>query len=194
MALPISLGLAVLAPEFVRIVFGDQWEPTIPLLQILAMFGMFRMSYNNAAAFLHARGRVIGLVASQAVYGLMVVAGSTWAIARWGLEGVAWAVGCAILVMWLLVITLSSRASALRLTELLPLLARSAVPGLSLGLLTLCVASALRAFSVHPVVVLTLSGGVLGLCTAGALYKQCRGLGHPAINHHLDRVLLTLKA
>jgi PST family polysaccharide transporter len=36
---PIGVGLAAVAPELVPVVFGDQWGPTIILLQILALMG-----------------------------------------------------------------------------------------------------------------------------------------------------------
>jgi PST family polysaccharide transporter len=36
---PIGVGLAAVAPELVPVVFGDQWGPTIVLLQVLALMG-----------------------------------------------------------------------------------------------------------------------------------------------------------
>lgn len=38
--IPVGLGLAAVAPELVNVVFGNQWEPTIVLLQVLALMGM----------------------------------------------------------------------------------------------------------------------------------------------------------
>lgn len=39
-AFPISLGLVALAPEVVKNLFGSQWIPSIPVMQILALSGM----------------------------------------------------------------------------------------------------------------------------------------------------------
>jgi O-antigen/teichoic acid export membrane protein len=38
--IPTALGLVAVAPELVIVVFGDQWGPAIPLLQVLALLGM----------------------------------------------------------------------------------------------------------------------------------------------------------
>jgi len=36
---PAGVGMAAVAPELVRVVFGYKWEPAIPLLQVLALLG-----------------------------------------------------------------------------------------------------------------------------------------------------------
>ncbi|MBE7381355.1 MAG: lipopolysaccharide biosynthesis protein [Leptolyngbya sp. SIO1E4] len=41
-ALPAFMGMAVLAPELIEILFGKQWLPSTPLLQILVVAGIFR--------------------------------------------------------------------------------------------------------------------------------------------------------
>ncbi|WP_421655574.1 lipopolysaccharide biosynthesis protein [Leptothermofonsia sp. ETS-13] len=41
-AFPTFLGMATLAPELVLLLFGKQWQPSIPLMQILALMGMLR--------------------------------------------------------------------------------------------------------------------------------------------------------
>lgn len=42
MSLPIAAGLFVLAPEFIRIVYGDKWMSIIPAMQVLCIFGAIR--------------------------------------------------------------------------------------------------------------------------------------------------------
>ncbi|MGA6826483.1 lipopolysaccharide biosynthesis protein [Nitrospira sp. NS4] len=39
---PVSVGIAVLAPEIVAALYGPQWAPAVAPLQILAVFGCFR--------------------------------------------------------------------------------------------------------------------------------------------------------
>ncbi|MGG6295108.1 lipopolysaccharide biosynthesis protein [Leptolyngbya sp. AN02str] len=41
-AFPTFLGMAVLAPELVVVLFGEQWLPAVPLMQVLALMGMLR--------------------------------------------------------------------------------------------------------------------------------------------------------
>jgi len=42
LAFPAFIGLAVLAPELVPVVFGDQWIPSIPVMQVLALIGILQ--------------------------------------------------------------------------------------------------------------------------------------------------------
>ena len=42
LAIPTFLGMAVLAPELVQVLFGEQWLPAVPLMQVLAMLGISR--------------------------------------------------------------------------------------------------------------------------------------------------------
>lgn len=39
---PLMLGLIVLAPQFVQVVYGQKWLPVVPLLQVLTMSGIFQ--------------------------------------------------------------------------------------------------------------------------------------------------------
>jgi len=41
-AVPVSVGIAVLAPEIVAALYGPRWAPAVAPLQILAVFGCFR--------------------------------------------------------------------------------------------------------------------------------------------------------
>lgn len=41
-AVPVSVGIAVLAPEIVAALYGPQWTPAVTPLQVLAAFGCFR--------------------------------------------------------------------------------------------------------------------------------------------------------
>ncbi len=42
LAFPIFIGLAALAPELVPALFGEQWAPSIPVMQILALIGILQ--------------------------------------------------------------------------------------------------------------------------------------------------------
>jgi O-antigen/teichoic acid export membrane protein len=54
---PILMGIAVLAPILVPLVLGPQWDPAVPLVQILAFVGMLRATGNPAGTLLLAKGR-----------------------------------------------------------------------------------------------------------------------------------------
>lgn len=42
LAFPAFIGLAVLAPELVPVLFGEQWIPSIPVMQVLALIGILQ--------------------------------------------------------------------------------------------------------------------------------------------------------
>lgn len=54
---PLMAGLAVVAPLAVPVVFGDQWLPSVILIQILAVVGLLRSTGNPIGALLLAKGR-----------------------------------------------------------------------------------------------------------------------------------------
>jgi PST family polysaccharide transporter len=57
LAFPAFLGLMPLAPDLVPIVFGDGWEPTIPVMQILAFIGILRTVFQFNGPVMMAMGR-----------------------------------------------------------------------------------------------------------------------------------------
>ncbi|NJL55860.1 oligosaccharide flippase family protein [bacterium] len=54
---PMVSGLAVVAPLFVPLVLGDEWERTAGLIQILALLGMLKALANPSGSILLAKGR-----------------------------------------------------------------------------------------------------------------------------------------
>ena len=41
-AFPCFFGMAIMAPELIKVLFGEKWLPVIPLIQILTVMGLFR--------------------------------------------------------------------------------------------------------------------------------------------------------
>jgi O-antigen/teichoic acid export membrane protein len=54
---PIMVGLAVVAPVAVPVVFGEQWLPSIILIQILTIVGLLQSTGNPVGSLLLAKGR-----------------------------------------------------------------------------------------------------------------------------------------
>jgi len=54
---PLMVGLAVVAPFAVLVIFGEQWLPSIILIQILTIVGLLRSTGNPVGALLLAKGR-----------------------------------------------------------------------------------------------------------------------------------------
>ena len=56
-ALPASVGIALIAEPAIRLFLGPKWLDAIPLLQVLAICGMFRLGGANAGSAMLALGR-----------------------------------------------------------------------------------------------------------------------------------------
>jgi O-antigen/teichoic acid export membrane protein len=89
MTSPAMIGLAVLATPFVEEVFGEQWLPAAPLLQILCLAGLLYplhvLNVNVLKAQGHAKLNFRLQVIKKSLGVVLLVAG-----AFFGLTGVAW--------------------------------------------------------------------------------------------------------
>lgn len=54
---PLYLMIAVFAPEIVSVMFGNQWQESVPLLQVMALWGLVRSTGNPVGSLLLAMGR-----------------------------------------------------------------------------------------------------------------------------------------
>jgi PST family polysaccharide transporter len=98
-AAPSLAVLAVAAPHLIATLYGPRWSGVVLPLQILCIAGYFRALYHPGGLVVQSMGRVYGEVARQAIYAVLMIAGTS-AAARYGLPWVAVAVGGAILFMY----------------------------------------------------------------------------------------------
>lgn len=104
---PLYLMIAVFAPEIVAIMFGAQWQDSVPLLRILAIWGLVRSTGNPAGSLVFAMGRA--KLAFWWSLGLMVFLAPTyWVGAQYGIQGLALAMLISMLAIplpqWFIVI------------------------------------------------------------------------------------------
>jgi O-antigen/teichoic acid export membrane protein len=57
LAVPAAGGLFALAPELVRLLYGEKWMPMVPALMIMCIYGLERAINSPAGALLNATGR-----------------------------------------------------------------------------------------------------------------------------------------
>lgn len=89
--LPVLLGLFVMAPEVVWLVYGDQWAPSVPLLRLLVVFTSVRIVTSPCGVIFNILGRPdIGW--KYNLIFIPVYIGAILVGTRWGLIGVAAAV------------------------------------------------------------------------------------------------------
>jgi O-antigen/teichoic acid export membrane protein len=86
--IPGMVGLVLVAPEFVRVVLGDQWEAAVPVIQILAVVGLMQSLQGMNSGILQACNRA-GLLLRCAIL-TVILSLVAFAIGmQWGIVGVA---------------------------------------------------------------------------------------------------------
>jgi O-antigen/teichoic acid export membrane protein len=85
---PMLIGLIVVAPEFVVVVFGHRWHGVIPVIQILAGIGIFNALNSFSLNILVATDRTRTLFRYSVVFFAAHLAAYAVGI-RWGVVGVA---------------------------------------------------------------------------------------------------------
>lgn len=85
---PAFIGVMILAPELVVVLFGEQWEPSIPVMQVLSIVGIIHsLSYSNETIMM-AMGKpnwrlkinLLNVISNMTSFLIAV---------RWGILGVA---------------------------------------------------------------------------------------------------------
>ena len=89
---PMSFGIVLVAPSFVPSILGPEWNPMIPILQILAIYGLIHAITRNFGSLWKAVDRP-DLTMKIPMIGVVLIAITIWPFtARWGLIGTAVAV------------------------------------------------------------------------------------------------------
>lgn len=171
MVLPVTVWIGLVAPEIVRVMYGERWLPIVPVLQVLLLTPLFRTSGRVAEALARATGAVYRNAWRKAVSVVMVCVGA-WVGQHRGIIGVAWGAGLAIVFNALLLLHLALQRTGLGWGAL----ARSYRPALSVSLAGALAAApvtfVLRGAGVPPLPLMAASG-VAGLA-AVALSTRLR--------------------
>lgn len=87
-AFPGFFGAVALAPEIVRIIFGEQWEASIPVMQVLNLAGILYAYFYFNGSLMMAVGKPSWKLAMDFVQSIINVIGFAIAV-RWGIVAVA---------------------------------------------------------------------------------------------------------
>jgi O-antigen/teichoic acid export membrane protein len=163
LALPVSLGTAVVADLMVQLVLGPQWDNVVAPLRILCIYSAFYSAQVLIGHLLLWTGRFRANMWCSILAGVFLPVGC-YVGSHWGLQGVAWAWAIVFPFVNVPAFVISFRAIDIRfvdwLSSVMPALAgslimmivvtvvRSALPiGLSIGVTTIaCVASGAVAY------------------------------------------------
>lgn len=88
LAFPTFISVAILSPELISLLFGEQWLPSVPVLRILAFVGALRsVTYFKSSIFL-AMGKLNWRLRLSMLSSVLNVVGFFVAV-RWGIVAVA---------------------------------------------------------------------------------------------------------
>ena len=161
LGLPISMLLALLAPEIVHVLLGSQWIAVVIPFQILAACIVFRIGHKLCEALVRACGAVYRLAWTQWLYMGMVILGAYLGHFI-GLKGVAAGVAVAVTLNFMVVFMLVSSLSGLSLRALGMVIMRHLVVALAIVGLAAIGLILLRSAEFHEVLRLAVvSGSVL---------------------------------
>ncbi len=92
LAAPLGVGIALVADPMVKVVLGEKWLLTIPLLEILAVSGAFRVMGASAGSVMYALARVKTVTVISIINTVARVILLFWWTHVYGAEGAAWAI------------------------------------------------------------------------------------------------------
>jgi polysaccharide transporter, PST family len=87
-AVPVYLGLLIVAPDFVNVIFGSKWKDAVPVLQILAYVGLVQSWGGMRGSVLLALDKASTLFRLQLMGSSMAIASFIIGL-HWGIVGVA---------------------------------------------------------------------------------------------------------
>jgi PST family polysaccharide transporter len=185
-----GVGLAVVAPMLVRVVFGAKWSPAIQALEGLALYAAFRSVGIGAGDVLKGIGRP-GLAVSLALLRAAILVPVLLAVVGNGIDAVAVAQAAVALALALAMETIAARAVGVGA----PQLARAILPAIAVGAATAAGAALGRWVVPGPdavrLAVSVLAGGGAAL---GALLLTDRGLVRQVVSMSRRRTRRTVPA
>ena len=110
---PVGLGIAVAAPEIVFTLYGDRWEPAVPVVRLLGLFGVVYSLSFHAGEIYKATGRP-GILNWLGLTEILVMAPALWFAAAEGIAAAALAMVLAYLVLTALKLVVVQRILAIR--------------------------------------------------------------------------------
>ncbi|MBX5461128.1 MAG: lipopolysaccharide biosynthesis protein [Steroidobacteraceae bacterium] len=117
-ASPVLVGVALVAPEVVTVLLTDKWAAAVPVLRVICLANILRLSGMLLPVILEARGRADLVLRFQFVSAVALPVGFAVG-SRWGLTGVTlvWLLVYPLIYLWLM--QLSTHELGMRRRDLL---------------------------------------------------------------------------
>ncbi len=146
-----GVGLAVVAPYVVPVVFGPAWIPAVVPLVLLSLYAAARSLGTGANEIYKATGRP-GLSVRLSLVRLAILVPALLVAARWGILGIAWAQLIVAIVFSVGMQTFAARVIGLRWREL----ARAIEPAVLCGAAVAVVGGGLLMLGLSPILALVI--------------------------------------
>ena len=161
-----GVGLAIIAPLIVPVLFGEAWRPSVEPLVGLALYASCRSLGAGANDVYKALGRP-GLSVALSVARLVVLVPALILACRVGIDGVAWSQLITSALFTLLLQSVAVRVVGVSYSDL----GRAVAPGIVAGVAITAVALPLQLLPIGrvPGLVLTVAGGVTAAAVALAV-------------------------
>ena len=127
--IPVFFAMAVVPDIVIGGLFGEQWKPAAATFQILCLSGPFMAMLRVFGAVTNARGYLFSECGRQVIY-LVLVAAALWFFFSFGLEGLALAVGLAVVARYFLLAQLSLKLAGVQWRQFF----WAQIPGVPLGI------------------------------------------------------------
>jgi PST family polysaccharide transporter len=115
-AFPIMIGLLVVAPQFIRVIFGSQWERSIFLVQVLALVGLVQSILTTVGWVYNSQGRT-DIQLRWGIFATCVVTIAFLIGLFWDIQGVVIAYAIAQLLLLYPALAIPFKLIQLRVTE-----------------------------------------------------------------------------
>jgi len=130
---PAMIGLLVVAQPFIRTVYGPQWEPVVPILQILCIPSLLQCISRTTGWIYQSQGRTDWMLRWGVVTTSVVIA-SFFIGLPWGVKGVAVSYACANIILTYPSYTISGRLIGVSFSDVFKAVSGVAAAGLVMGL------------------------------------------------------------
>ncbi|SCY89893.1 polysaccharide transporter, PST family/teichuronic acid exporter/lipopolysaccharide exporter [Desulfoluna spongiiphila] len=115
---PMMAGMILVAPEFISVCIGDQWEPSIILLEILCIVGALKSLGNPIGSIILAKGKAnLGFFFN--LIAITIVSTAVLIGSQWGITSVAVAILVAQFILLSFLHPLANKLISLRLSSYL---------------------------------------------------------------------------
>lgn len=90
-AVPAGVGLAAVAQPLVAVMLGDKWVDAVPMIQILAFYGVIGALQSNTGPVYMSQGKPRLLTLTSAIHVAILMPLMVWGLNSAGVLGAAWA-------------------------------------------------------------------------------------------------------